>query len=131
MQGLRTLFLVFCVVLLSFSLMGCPSQQAKGPKVFPQDKAPKTIDVSKYPKERQEQYALFQQKCGKCHDLSRALYAKVATDAELNERLAKMKQATGWNIPEDELAKLLDFYKWDHEQRKAEIEKWWQENVKE
>jgi hypothetical protein len=51
-----------------------PSPAAEPPaKEFAADKGPSQIDVSSYPKEVQDNYAVFGNKCSKCHTLARPI----------------------------------------------------------
>jgi hypothetical protein len=59
------------VVAISFVESATSAEGKK--KVFTADKGPKTLDVSSYPKEMQENYKIFAVKCVKCHTLARPI----------------------------------------------------------
>lgn len=97
------------------------SEQAGKPKekVFPWDNGPATIDVSKYPKEQQDNYKVLEKKCQKCHVLARAINAPYSA-IELEEYVKKMMKKARAGVDAKSAAKITEFLKYDSTVRKRE-----------
>jgi hypothetical protein len=74
------------------------------------DKGADRIDVSGYPKEQQERYELFAQKCSRCHPLARSINAKFTPD-EWKRYLKRMVRRTGAGVTDDQATELFEFLK--------------------
>jgi hypothetical protein len=85
----------------------------------PRDKGPNTIDVSKYPKEMQESYALFAAKCSKCHSLARPINARVEQAEWWKDYVRKMMRKPGSGINQEAGKTIYQFLVFYHEQKKA------------
>lgn len=74
--------------------------------------SPDTIDVSGYPPEMQRRYAVFEQRCSRCHELERPINAQVG-EGGWDAYVRKMARHPGAGIsPEDqkEIAAFLEFH---------------------
>ena len=90
-------------------------------KVFEADKGPDTIDVSKYPKEQQESYKVFSEKCSKCHTLARPINSDYALPAEWTAYVDKMRHKKRSGIDADSQKIITDFLIYDSSVRKKDI----------
>ncbi|NCO36663.1 MAG: hypothetical protein AUJ92_19280 [Armatimonadetes bacterium CG2_30_59_28] len=82
------------------------------------DKGPKTIDVSKYPKEMQGIYKNdFSKKCSKCHTLARPINTNKKPD-EWNKYVDKMMKKPNSGIDKKSAEKIKDFLVYDQKNRK-------------
>lgn len=95
------------------------------PATFPADKAPSTINVSKYPANMQKAYKLLQERCTKCHNLGRSIFANKFGKATWEPIIKKMATRPGSDVTPEEEKVLLDFIVFDHDKRKTEINKFW------
>lgn len=102
-----------------------PSSTTTAQQTFPADNGPATIDVSKYPADKQETYKIFEEKCSKCHTLARAINANRFGEVDWAPVINKMATRPGSDVTPEEEKKILDFVVYDYKQRKAEIEKFW------
>jgi len=102
--------------LLTVLVAGTPSEAKK--KVFPEDKGPKTINVSKYPPKMQSYYKLFAKKCSKCHTLARPINSKKATQKDWEAYIAKMRKKPNSGIGKAEADRILQFLVYDGKVRK-------------
>lgn len=130
MTIIRTSAAVLLLALATGLLIGCGggAQQANTPppqKVFPADKGPATIDVSKYPPDKQQAYKLFEERCAKCHTLARSVNANLFGEDAWKPVINTMATRAGSDVKPEEEKVLLDFVVFDHDQRKADIEKFW------
>ena len=90
-------------------------------KVFPFDKGPETIDVSAYPKEQQENYQVFAEKCSKCHTLARPINSPYALPEEWAAYVDKMRHKKRSGIDEDSAKQIVSFLTYDSSIRKKDI----------
>ncbi len=67
------------------------------------------VDVAGYPPEVQQQYKLLEQKCSRCHDLSRPLTAKYTSEAQWHEMVARMARKPGAGISRKDQAEITAF----------------------
>ena len=86
-------------------------------KVFPWDNGPSAIDVSKYPKEQQDNYKVFEKKCQKCHTLARPINAPYSAD-ELAAYVKKMMKKPRAGVDVKSAGKITEFLKYDSKVRK-------------
>ncbi len=104
---------------------------AQGPVSFDWDKGPIEIDaaVAKYPKDMQKDYNdVFKAKCTQCHPLSRAIWAPYTDEATWTKIVNRMATRPGSQVSTEEVGALVKFLVYDHTQRKADIEKMFQDN---
>lgn len=125
--------LLITYILITGLLSACSGQKAKTPQPvqaptvqsFFADKGPSTIDISKYPKDKQQSYKLFETHCSKCHSLARSLNANVFGEDNWAPVVHKMATRPGSDVKPEEEKQILNFIIYDHEQRKIEIKKFW------
>jgi hypothetical protein len=94
---------------------------AGGDKVFEADKGPDSIDVSKYPKAQQDNYAVFSQKCSKCHTLARPINSKLALPEEWTNYVNLMRSKKRSGIDEKSAKTIIDFLTYDSSVRKKDL----------
>ncbi len=92
-----------------------------GDKVFEADKGSDTIDISKYPKEQQANYAVFAEKCSKCHTLARPINSDYALPAEWTAYVDKMRHKKRSGIDEESQKIITDFLIYDSKIRKKDL----------
>jgi transglutaminase-like putative cysteine protease len=80
--------------------------------VFEADLGPAWIDVSAYPEEHRRTYALFAQKCSKCHTLARPINSSMRGD-EWQAYVARMSRKPGSGISPGDADGILDFLLYD------------------
>ncbi|MFI5345559.1 MAG: hypothetical protein ACHQ51_04215 [Elusimicrobiota bacterium] len=96
-------------------------EAAGGDKTFEADKGPETVDVSKYPKEQQENYKVFSEKCAKCHTLARPINSQYALPEEWTAYVDKMRHKKRSGIDDDSQKTITDFLIYDSSVRKKEL----------
>ncbi len=74
------------------------------------DSGSDTVDISKYPDQQKKNYALFQQRCSKCHTTARAINAKFGAQ-EWKRYMKRMVRRPNSNISEEEADQIYDFLK--------------------
>ncbi len=67
------------VLVIGAALVGHAQEEGED-KAFEADSGPAYIDVSGYPEEMQELYALYSRKCSKCHTLARSVNSSYRGD---------------------------------------------------
>ena len=125
MKKAKRLPLLFCL----FTLAAVPvwSADTKTPEDTSQarfkeiDKGPKTIDVSKYPKEMQAGYEVFKKTCSKCHSLARPINSSYALPEEWERYIKRMKRKPASGIGSKEAKQIYDFLVYDSQARKKEL----------
>lgn len=90
-------------------------------QTYPADKGPATIDVSKYPKEQQEAYKVFLDKCSTCHTTARAINSDYATPAEWQALVDKMHHKRYSGIDGAAQKTITDFLIYDSSVRKKAL----------
>lgn len=95
--------------------------EAAPEKTFEADKGPETIDVSKYPKEQQENYKVFFEKCSKCHTLARPINSQYALPEEWTAYVDKMRHKKRSGIDEDSQKTITAFLIYDSSVRKKDL----------
>jgi len=85
------------------------------------DQGPKTIDVSSYPEEMQENYEIFASRCSKCHTLSRPINSDYALPDEWSRYVKRMMRKPGSGITPKEGKKIYEFLAYDSSVRKKEL----------
>lgn len=85
------------------------------------EKGPKTIDVSKYPKELQANYKIFEKTCSKCHSLARPINSSYALPDEWERYIKRMKRKPGSGISSGDAKAIYDFLVYDSQVRKKEL----------
>ena len=85
------------------------------------EKGPKTIDVSKYPKEMQENYKTFTKTCSKCHSLARPVNSNYALPDEWERYIKRMKRKPGSGISSGDAKAIYEFLVYDSQVRKKEL----------
>ena len=92
-----------------------------GDKVFEADKGVDKIDVSKYPKDKQDEYAVFAEKCSKCHTLARPINSDYALPEEWTAYVDKMRHKKRSGIDDDAQKAVTDFLIYDSSVRKKDL----------
>ena len=93
----------FVLLLLGAALTGCAgavSERREG------------LDVSALPADVQSDYALFAQRCSKCHSLARPLEAGITEDSYWHVYVEKMRRQPGSGISEADTVPILRFLHW-------------------
>ena len=85
-------------------------------RVFEADLGPTWIDVNAYPPEQQKNYALFSQKCSKCHTLARPINSSMRGD-EWNAYVNRMSRKAGSGISPRDGEVILGFLVFDSQRR--------------
>lgn len=91
------------------------------PRIAEYDKGPGKIDVSDYPEEIQASYGLFEEKCGKCHKVARAINCEFVLEGEWERYVKRMMRRAGSFITSEEGKDIYDFVVYDSKVRKAEL----------
>jgi len=130
-------FSFFTVLTACLLFSSCAPKQTAAPPAsmtaptFDWDKGPAEINaaVSHYPKPMQATYSkIFKAKCSMCHTLSRSIWAPYYDEALWKKIVGKMSTRPGSEVNPADADKIVKFLVFDHEQRKAEIEKQFQDN---
>ncbi len=94
-----------------------PAEEARLKKL---EAGPKTIDVSKYPREQQQAYKLLQAKCTTCHAAAWSVNTETVLPADWERLLKRMMSIPNSGISKDEGRRLYRFMLYDASVRKAE-----------
>jgi hypothetical protein len=70
------------------------------------------LDPSAVPPEEQADYALFAQRCSKCHSLARPLESGITDDGFWHKYVERMRRQPGSGITEDDTVPILRFLHW-------------------
>ena len=84
------------------------------------------LDQEKLPTEVRPEYALFAQRCSKCHSLARPLQSGIDDDDFWRRYVARMRQQPGSGISEEDgtvILRFLHYYSVELKKKKAEREK--------
>lgn len=125
MRRTRRLLLLTCLLVLPAGLTW--GADTKTPEDTSQarfkeiDKGPKSIDVSKYPKEMQAGYEVFKKTCSKCHSLARPINSSYALPEEWERYIKRMKRKPASGIGSKEAKEIYDFLVYDSQVRKKEL----------
>jgi hypothetical protein len=84
------------------------------------DSGPKVIDVSKYPADQKDAYALFSKKCSKCHSLARAINTPFVLPSEWERYIKRMVYKPDSKMTEDDGKNIYRFLVYDSSVRKAD-----------
>jgi hypothetical protein len=85
------------------------------------DKGPDKIDVSKYPPEIKKKYKTFNELCGRCHPISRAVNCDFALEDDWERYIKRMmRRGKGLISPDDALA-AFEFAIYDSKIRKKDL----------
>lgn len=115
MRRLLALALASAVLLPLASSACSPSPRAGVPK-----SSGDALDPSTVPEERREDYALFAQRCSKCHSLSRALDNGHVEDRFWERYVDRMRRQPGSGISPAEVPSILRFlHFWSQAQARA------------
>ena len=80
-------------------------------KPDPRDSGPGAIDVSRYPPEMQQAYAMYAVKCAKCHPLARSVNARFSAQ-DWKRYMKKMIRRPNSGCNEEQAAKVYEFLKY-------------------
>jgi cytochrome c1 len=97
---------LFAVAALKLTLAQDP---AAG--VDARDNGPSTIDVSGWPAEQKARYALFQQKCSKCHAIGRSVNSRF-TAAEWKRYMKRMVRRPNAGTTDEQAEDIFEFLKY-------------------
>jgi len=102
-----------------------PIQEKELSARMPADLGPDTVDVSNYTPAQQKNYALYLNRCSRCHTPARALNSRITTREEwqhfvslMHGRLLSRSMSEPWNP--DEGRAIIDFLTYDSQIRKIE-----------
>lgn len=70
------------------------------------------LDIQTVPQEHREEYALFAQRCSKCHALARALDNGHTEDRFWERYVERMRRQPGSGISPDDVPPILRFLHW-------------------
>lgn len=91
---------------------------------FHYDLGPAEVDVSSYPKEQQENYAIFAQTCSQCHTLARPINAPIVKREDWERYVRRMhlhsKIKAGTVVTREAAAAIVGFLAYDSKVRKVE-----------
>jgi len=91
---------------------------------FYNDLGPATVDVSSYPKQQQNNYAVFTRTCSQCHTLARPINAPLIKREDWKRYISRMhmktKVTSGTEITKEEAATIADFLAYDAKIRKVD-----------
>jgi hypothetical protein len=117
--------IIAALTLAAFGAAAVPEARAQdeaaSDKVFEADKGSETIDISKYPKEQQENYKVFSEKCAKCHTLARPINSQYALPEEWSAYVDKMRHKKRSGIDDDSQKIITDFLIYDSAVRKKDL----------
>ncbi len=99
------------------ALLWTGSARADDP-TYAADNGPDSIDVSKYPKEQQQNYQVFADKCSRCHTLARPINTNVASPEDWKATVEKMRRKPRSGISDDAQKEIADFLVYDAAARK-------------
>lgn len=85
-------------------------------RVFEADLGPAWIDVAAYPPEQQKSYALFSQRCCKCHTLARPINSTLQPD-QWDAYVSRMSRKPGSGISPRDAEAIRDFLVFDTSRR--------------
>ncbi len=91
---------------------------------FPADLGPAEVDVSQYPEPQKANYALFAEKCSKCHTLARAINAPFIEEGTWSRYVHRMHGKAQARLEEPllegaEARRVIDFLVYDSRERKV------------
>ncbi|MFI5345583.1 MAG: hypothetical protein ACHQ51_04335 [Elusimicrobiota bacterium] len=102
----------------------------RGDVMFYSDLGPETIDVSAYPSEQRQNYAVYARACARCHGLARSINAPYTSRGWWEFYMTGMRvrgHVAGRPFTREEVKTILDFLDYDSRVRKvgkaAEFEK--------
>jgi hypothetical protein len=84
------------------------------------------LDADRLPPEVRPDYALFAQRCSKCHSLARPLQSGIDDDDFWRRYVARMRQQPGSGISEEDstvILRFLHYFSVEQRKKKAEREK--------
>ena len=123
MKPVTVAIVLFASVLMSATLLraGAQSDRPLDPLVVAWDRGPDQIDVSKYPGDVKRKYKVFEDVCGRCHTLARAINCTFVLEDDW-ERYIKRMMRRGRGLVTPELAQqAFDFAVYDSKVRKKEL----------
>lgn len=109
---------ILIVAAVMTALLWTGSARADDP-TFPADSGPDSIDVSKYPKEQQENYKVFADKCSLCHTLARPINTNLAAPDDWKAYVEKMRHKPHSGIGDEAQKQITDFLIYNAAQKKA------------
>jgi hypothetical protein len=106
---MTTRSLPLLAIAIAAALAGCPSHPTEG------------LDPSRLPGDVRGDYAVFAQRCSKCHSLSRPLDSGIDDDAYWKAYVERMRRMPGSGISlrdEEVILRFLHYYSLDQKQKK-------------
>ena len=107
---------ILMIALAAFSIPQLLLAQSGG-VTLPQDKGPKTINVSAYPPAQQKAYKLFTSKCSKCHTIARPINTTM-TLPEWERYVKRMMHKPNSGISNNQGKEIYEFIAYDQVHRK-------------
>ena len=93
----------------------------KDPRILAYDKGPAKINVSKYPGDIKAAYKVFDDRCGACHTVARAVNCEYVLDEEWQRYIRQMMDKGGSLISADEAKSIFAFVTYDSKIRKKDL----------
>ena len=112
--------LLLATVLAAGLSRGEGESEAEKARLKKLDSGPKTVDVTKYPKEMQDNYALFKTKCVKCHNLARPINCNFVLPGEWDRYIKRMVFKPDSKMTEENGKQIYQFLVYDSSVRKAD-----------
>ena len=78
------------------------------------------LDPAKVPDDERNDYAIFAQRCSKCHSLARPLNSGITTDTYWRIYVERMRRQPASGISEADTVPILRFLHWYSEEQKRE-----------
>jgi cytochrome c5 len=116
---------VFAAVIESTSTPTAAAEASakRGEVMFYSDLGPDRIDVSAYPSEQRQNYAVYARACSRCHGLARSINAPYTSRGWWEFYMTGMRmrgRVAGRPFSREEITAVLDFLDYDSRVRKVE-----------
>ncbi len=96
-------------------------EQPLDPIVLAWDSGPDKIDVSRYSAEMKKKYKIFQELCGRCHPVARAINCDFALESDWERYIKKMMRRGRSLITPEQALQSYEFAVYDSKIRKREL----------
>jgi hypothetical protein len=80
------------------------------------------VDTAGVPQEEQADYAIFSQRCSKCHSLARPLNSGITDDGYWRMYVEKMRRQPASGISEGDTVVILRFLHWYSTSQKSKVD---------
>jgi hypothetical protein len=120
---MRVLSLLALSVAVLCGARATSSEDRERTALFYSDLGAETIDVSSYPQEQRENYAVYARACSRCHTLARSINAPLASRGWWEFYVLGMRlrsDRADRPLSKEEVKAVLDFLEYDSRARKVE-----------